>query len=143
MASGKKGGLMKGAATAIAGAVVPAVVDAAVRPETWSRAAALVEQQHIGDKLAHAASKLPLPKRTTPAQVIESQLESVERLISTHSAELSNDAPIEDWQREVSKIRAALELFGKDSGKDRKSKLKRLRERTQKLYNSAFDAALE
>lgn len=80
-------------------------------------------------------------RRTTPLEQIELRCSAVEELIESRAAELSDDAPIAQWRDELNKIRRGTELISKASVKDR-NKIKQLQQRSQKLLDSAFNAAI-
>lgn len=72
---------------------------------------------------------------------IQLQCDAVEELIESRAAELSDDAPIAQWRDELNKIRRGTELISKASVKDR-NKFKQLQQRSKKLLDSAFNAAI-
>ena len=82
-----------------------------------------------------------LPQQATPLERIQLQCDAVEELIESRAAELSDDAPITQWRDELNKIRRGIELISKASVSDRK-KIKKLQQRSKKLLDSAFNAAI-
>lgn len=82
-----------------------------------------------------------LSQRATPLERIQLQCDAVEELIESRATELSDDAPITQWRDELSKIRRGTKLISKASVSDRK-KIKELQQRSKKLLDSAFNAAI-
>lgn len=113
-----------------------------VSPEMLIQIMDWVRNQHFSDKFINIVDKLAhLTSSNNPLATINAQCDAVEELIATKSNELSDDAPITQWHDEVEKIRRGVMLLEKMPKKDGK-KAKELKQRSKKLFDSAFLAAV-
>ena len=112
-----------------------------VTPEMLEKAAGWLQEQHFSKKFIELVKKIHLPENKNPLENIGYQCDAVEEIIQTKSAELADDAPITQWRDELGKIRRGIELIARSSQVDRK-KTKALEQRSKKLFNSVFTAAV-
>lgn len=113
-----------------------------VTPEMIERLTQWLKQMNLSQRFIELMERLSKSsRRTTPLEQIELRCSAVEELIESRAAELSDDAPIAQWRDELNKIRRGTELISKASVKDR-NKIKQLQQRSQKLLDSAFNAAI-
>lgn len=113
-----------------------------VTPEMIERLTLWLKQMNLSQRFIDLMEKLSkLPQQATPLERIQLQCDAVEELIESRAAELSDDAPITQWRDELNKIRRGIELISKASVSDRK-KIKELQQRSKKLLDSAFNAAI-
>lgn len=129
-----------GKAAAVMG--ILAMLTQFVTPEMMDRIAQWMRQQHFSERFIKLIEQIHMPKRKSPLEKIKIQCEAIDELIATRSAELSDDAPITQWRMELDRIRRGMELMNNASVKDRR-KIKDLQQRTKKLFDSAFAAAIE
>lgn len=129
-----------GRAAALLGAAV--TLAQFVTPEMIEKLAQWLKQMNLSQRFIQLMKKLSkLPQRATPLERIQLQCDAVEELIESRAAELSDDAPLAQWRDELNKIRRGTELISKASIKDR-NKTKQLQQRSKKLLDSAFNAAI-
>lgn len=113
-----------------------------VTPEMIERLTLWLKQMNLSQRFIDLMEKLSkLPQQATPLERIQLQCDAVEELIESRATELSDDAPITQWRDELNKIRRGIELISKASVSDRK-KIKELQQRSKKLLDSAFNAAI-
>ncbi|WP_346682798.1 hypothetical protein [Bifidobacterium pullorum] len=113
-----------------------------VTPEMIERLTLWLKQMNLSQRFIDLMEKLSkLPQQATPLERIQLQCDAVEELIESRATELSDDAPITQWRDELNKIRRGIELISKASVSDRK-KIKKLQQRSKKLLDSAFNAAI-
>ena len=129
-----------GRAAALLGAAV--TLAQFVTPEMFEKLAQWLKQMNLSQRFIQLMEKLSkLSQRATPLERIQLQCDAVEELIESRATELSDDAPITQWRDELNKIRRGIELISKASVSDRK-KIKKLQQRSKKLLDSAFNAAI-
>ncbi|WP_289068015.1 hypothetical protein [uncultured Bifidobacterium sp.] len=113
-----------------------------VTPEMIERLTLWLKQMNLSQRFIDLMEKLSkLPQQATPLERIQLQCDAVEELIESRATELSDDAPITQWRDELNKIRRGIELISKASVSDRK-KIKKLQQRSKKLLDSVFNAAI-
>ena len=113
-----------------------------VTPEMIDRLTLWLKQMNLSQRVIDLMEKLSkLPQQATPLERIQLQCDAVEELIESRATELSDDAPITQWRDELNKIRRGIELISKASVSDRK-KIKKLQQRSKKLLDSVFNAAI-
>ena len=113
-----------------------------VTPEMIERLTLWLKQMNLSQRFIDLMEKLSkLPQQATPLERIQLQCDAVEELIESRATELSDDAPITQWRDELNKIRRGIELISKASVSDRK-KIKKLQQRSKKLLDSGFNAAI-
>lgn len=113
-----------------------------VTPEMIDKLMQWLKQMNLSQRFIQLMEKLSkLSQRATPLERIQLQCDAVEELIESRATELSDDAPITQWRDELSKIRRGTKLISKASVSDRK-KIKELQQRSKKLLDSAFNAAI-
>ena len=113
-----------------------------VTPEMIERLTLWLKQMNLSQRFIDLMEKLSkLPQQATPLERIQLQCDAVEELIESRATELSDDAPITQWRDELSKISRGTKLISKASVSDRK-KIKELQQRSKKLLDSAFNAAI-
>lgn len=130
----------------VVGAVADVVVHYVANPENLGKLLAWVGEQRFPEKISDSLKRLQRLQRTSgkqdPLELIGAECDTVESLIETRSVELSDDAPIELWRAELDKIRRGVEFMEHAPIKDH-GKIKELRQRSRKLFNSAFKAAVD
>ena len=113
-----------------------------VTPEMIERLTLWLKQMNLSQRFIDLMEKLSkLPQQATPLERIQLQCDAVEELIESRATDLSDDAPITQWRDELNKIRRGIELISKASVSDRK-KIKKLQQRSKKLLDSVFNAAI-
>ena len=113
-----------------------------VTPEMIERLTLWLKQMNLSQRFIDLMEKLSkLPQQATPLERIQLQCDAVEELIESRATELSDDAPITQWRDELNKIRRGIELISKASVSDRK-KIKKLQQRSKKLLDGVFNAAI-
>lgn len=112
-----------------------------VTPEMLDKTATWLKEKNFSEKFIELVAKIHLPESKNSLENIGYQCDAVEEIILTKSAELADDAPINEWRSELGKIRRGVELIAKSPRTDRK-KAKALEQRAKKLFNSVFTAAV-
>ena len=113
-----------------------------VTPEMIERLTLWLKQMNLSQRFIDLMEKLSkLPQQATPLERIQLQCDAVEELIESRATELSDDAPITQWRDELNKIKRGIVLISKASVSDRK-KIKKLQQRSKKLLDSVFNAAI-
>lgn len=110
-------------------------------PEMLDSTTKWLKDNQFSDKFIGLIHEIHLPRKSSPLDVVRCQCDAVDELIVSKADNLANDAPIEQWRTELDKIRLGLDMLERSPKKDRK-KIKALRQRADKLYDSAFTAAI-
>ena len=124
----------------LAGAFVSAAVSR-ITPDLLDTLLTWLGEQHFSQKFIDLVKQIHLPESKDPMDIVNSQCDAVEELISTKSADLADDAPISQWRGELEKIRRGVDMMSKTPDKDHK-KIKALQQRSKRLFDSAFKAAI-
>ena len=124
------------------GALISAAVNNIVTPGSFDKILSWLSGQHFSQKFINLVKQIHLPEGKDPMETVSRQCDAVEELIATKSSDLADDAPIGQWRRELEKIRRGIDLMNRAPSADRK-KVKALQQRSKRLFDSAFKAAVE
>lgn len=138
---GKSGSKVKTGGKAAAAIGIVTMLASYITPEMIEKTVSWLKDQRFSDKFVELFKMISQSKDNNPLKKIGYQCDAVEEAIETKSAEFPDDAPVAQWHQELAKIRRGVALISKGTQPDRR-KTRLLQQRSKKLFNSVFAAAI-